>query len=111
MTSLVSTHIRRQKDLVCCDFIILVPFGFCFVFLYCTNVKHQQVDARLVNLRETVKGNTTFLDSHISSVEGITTEAKRKWQDYFMQAENDVKDSADFSAAKHCRMELLLQER
>ena len=44
-------------------------------------------------------------------VDGITTETKRKWQDYFMQAENDIKDSADFSAAKHCRMELLFQER
>ncbi|KAL3536093.1 hypothetical protein ACH5RR_004554 [Cinchona calisaya] len=83
MTTLVSTHIRHQKELV---------------------------DARLVNLRETVTGNKTFLNGHISSVGGITTEAKRKWQDYFFQAENDVKDSADFSAAKHCRMELLLQE-
>lgn len=27
-----------------------------------------------------------------------------------MQAGNDAKDSADFSAAKHCRMELLLQK-
>lgn len=44
-------------------------------------------------------------------MEGITNDAKRKWQDYLMQAENDVKDTADFSAAKHCRMELLLQKR
>lgn len=83
MTTLVSTHIQRQKELV---------------------------DARLVNLRETVTGNKTFLDGHISLVDGITTETKRKWQDYFMQAENDIKDSADFSAAKHCRMELFFQE-
>lgn len=27
-----------------------------------------------------------------------------------MQAENDAKDGADFSAAKHCRMELILQQ-
>lgn len=27
-----------------------------------------------------------------------------------MQAENNFKDNADFSAAKHCRMELLLQK-
>ena len=69
------------------------------------------MDAKLVDLRETVSGNRTFLDGHISAVEGITTEAKRKWQDYFTQAESDVKDSTDFSAAKHCRLELLLQER
>lgn len=77
----------------------------------CTEGMTQQVDARLVDLRETVTGNRTFLVGHISSVDGITTEAKRKWQDYFIHAENDIKDNADFSAAKHCRMELLLQER
>ncbi|CAH2059147.1 unnamed protein product [Thlaspi arvense] len=27
-----------------------------------------------------------------------------------MQAENDAREGADFSAAKHCRMELLLQQ-
>ncbi|KAI5674373.1 hypothetical protein M9H77_14737 [Catharanthus roseus] len=83
MTTLVSNHMRRQKELV---------------------------DARLDGFRETVIGNKTFLHGHISSMEGITTEAKRKWQDYLMQAENDVKDTADFSAAKHCRMELILQK-
>lgn len=69
------------------------------------------MDARLGDLRETVVSNKSFLDGHISSMEGITNDAKRKWQDYLMQAENDVKDTADFSAAKHCRMELLLQKR
>ncbi|KAA8516740.1 hypothetical protein F0562_017062 [Nyssa sinensis] len=83
MTNLVSNHIRRQKELV---------------------------DARLIGLRETVIGNKTFLDGHVSSMEGITTDAKRKWHEFSMQAENDAKDSADFSAAKHCRMELLLQQ-
>ncbi|GFZ02508.1 P-loop containing nucleoside triphosphate hydrolases superfamily protein [Actinidia rufa] len=83
VTNLVSDHIRRQKELV---------------------------DARLSGLKETVIGNKTFLDGHVSSMEGITTDAKRKWQEFSMQAENDSKDSADFSAAKHCRMELLLQQ-
>ncbi|CAK9159834.1 unnamed protein product [Ilex paraguariensis] len=83
MTSLVSDHIRRQKELV---------------------------DLRLVGLRETVTGNKTFLDGHVSSMECITIDAKRKWQEFSMQAEKDAKDGADFSATKHCRMELLLQK-
>ncbi|RVX11854.1 Kinesin-like protein KIN-5C [Vitis vinifera] len=83
MTNLVSKHIRRQKELV---------------------------DARLVDLRETAIGNKVSLDGHVSSMEGITTEAKRKWEEFSMEAENDAKDSAVFAAAKHCRMELLLQQ-
>ncbi|OIT27551.1 PREDICTED: kinesin-like protein KIN-5C [Nicotiana attenuata] len=83
MTSLVSNHMRRQKELV---------------------------GARLVDLRETVSGNRTFLDGHVSSMEGITTDAKRKWQDFYMQAEGETKENADFSAAKHCRMESLMQK-
>lgn len=43
-------------------------------------------------------------------MEGITTEAKRKWEAYFSQTENDAKESADFSAAKHFRKEILLQK-
>ncbi|KAJ0028790.1 hypothetical protein Pint_36047 [Pistacia integerrima] len=83
MTNLVSDHIRRQKDLV---------------------------DARLVDLRESAAANKTFLDGRVTSMEGITTDAKRKWQAFSMQAENDAKDGADNASAKHCRMELLLQE-
>ncbi|OAY42946.2 kinesin-like protein KIN-5C [Manihot esculenta] len=83
ISNLVSNHIRRQKELV---------------------------DARLVDLRETAIGNKANLDVHASSMEGITTDAKRKWQEFSMQAENDAKDCADYSAVKHCRMELLLQQ-
>ncbi|CAN4117318.1 unnamed protein product [Withania somnifera] len=83
VTSLVSNHMRRQKELV---------------------------GARLFDLRETVSGNKTFLDGHVSSMEGITTDAKRKWQDFYTQAEGGTKENADFSAAKHCRMELLMQK-
>lgn len=68
------------------------------------------MDSRLVGLRETVVGKRTILDGHVSSIEGITTDAKRKWQEFSIQTENDAKESADFSAAKHCRMELLLQK-
>lgn len=83
MTNLVCNHLRRQKEMV---------------------------DTRLVSLRETAAQNKTFLDGHVSSLEGITTDAKRKWQEFSSQAENDTKDTADYSAAKHCRMELLLQQ-
>ncbi|KAK1562399.1 hypothetical protein Q3G72_011209 [Acer saccharum] len=83
MTNLVSNHIRRQKELV---------------------------DARLVDLRENAVANKTYLDGHASTMKGITSDAKRKWQEFSAQAENDAKDGADDSSAKHCRMELLLQQ-
>ncbi|XWS56012.1 hypothetical protein CRYUN_Cryun09bG0050000 [Craigia yunnanensis] len=83
MTSLVYDHVRRQKELV---------------------------DGRLVDIRGIAVMNKTFLDGHISSMEGITTDAKRKWQAFAVQAETDAKDGADYSAAKHCRMEALLQQ-
>nr|GMD86786.1 kinesin-like protein KIN-5C [Ipomoea batatas] len=68
------------------------------------------VDERLVELRETVTENKTFLDGRVTSMEGITTAAKRKWSDFFMQAGTNTKDSANFSAAKHCRMEASLEK-
>ncbi|KAI3518177.1 hypothetical protein L1887_06635 [Cichorium endivia] len=81
-----------------------------FISWYISRQK-EKVDARLAGIKETCAGSKTFLDGHVSSVEGITTDAKRKWQEFYLQAENDAKDNADFSAAKHCRMELLLQKR
>ncbi|XP_076908537.1 kinesin-like protein KIN-5C [Bidens hawaiensis] len=83
VTSLVSSHMSRQKEMV---------------------------DARLVGIRETAAGSKTVLNGHVSSIEGITTDAKRKWQEFALKAEHDARDSADFSAAKHCRFELLLQK-
>lgn len=68
------------------------------------------MDARLVDLRENAVANKTFLDGHASTMKGITSDAKRKWQEFSTQAENDAKDGADDSSAKHCRMELLLQQ-
>ncbi|KAL9332105.1 hypothetical protein ACSQ67_001715 [Phaseolus vulgaris] len=83
MTSLVSDHIRRQMDLV---------------------------DSKLVDLRENGMKNKSFLDGHLSSMGDIVTNAKRKWQAFCVQAEKDAKDTSDFSAARHCRMELLMQQ-
>ncbi|CAJ1885017.1 unnamed protein product [Sphenostylis stenocarpa] len=83
MTSLVSDHIRRQMDLV---------------------------DSKLVDLRESGMKNKSFLDGHLLSMGDIVTNAKRKWQAFCMQAEKDVKDTSDYSASKHCRMEVLMQQ-
>ncbi|KAI3694582.1 hypothetical protein L1987_77549 [Smallanthus sonchifolius] len=82
VTSLLSSHMSRQKEMV---------------------------DSRLAGIRETAAGSKMVLDGHVSLIEGTTTDAKRKWQEFSLQAENDAKDNADFSAAKHCRFELLLQ--
>ncbi|KAK6152289.1 hypothetical protein DH2020_014924 [Rehmannia glutinosa] len=83
MTSLVSDCMRRQKEMV---------------------------DAKLDDLSDSATGNKLFLDGYVSTIDGITTDLKRKWQDSFMQTESNFKDNADFSAAKHCRMELFLQK-
>ncbi|XP_071697444.1 kinesin-like protein KIN-5C [Rutidosis leptorrhynchoides] len=83
VTSLVSSHMSRQKEMV---------------------------DARLAGIRETAIGSKRKLDEHVSSIDGLTTDAKRKWQEFSIQAENDAKDNVAFSAAKHCRVELLLQK-
>ncbi|KAK6147232.1 hypothetical protein DH2020_018144 [Rehmannia glutinosa] len=76
----------------------------------CMRRQRHMVDARLGDLKDSVIGNKIFLDGHISTVDGITSDLKRKWQDCFTQTESNFKDNADFSAAKHCRMELLLQK-
>ncbi|CAH2059112.1 unnamed protein product [Thlaspi arvense] len=83
LTNLVSSHIRRQ---------------------------HELVDSRLHNFKDAVSSNKSFLDEHVSAVNNLTNDAKRKWETFSMQAENDAREGADFSAAKHCRMELLLQQ-
>ncbi|XP_062112736.1 kinesin-like protein KIN-5C [Humulus lupulus] len=83
ITCLVTNHMCRQKEMV---------------------------DARLVGLRDGAIADKEFLDGHVSSMEGITNDAKRKWESFSTQAENDAKDGAVHSAAKHCRMEVLLQQ-
>ncbi|KAM0946199.1 putative plus-end-directed kinesin ATPase [Dioscorea sansibarensis] len=81
--NLVSEHMHRQKELV---------------------------GVRLNSLRDAAVENKGFLDGYISSMEGVTTDAKRKWEEFSIKAENDSKDGSDFSAAKHCRMEQQLQQ-
>ncbi|KAI3902650.1 hypothetical protein MKW92_050246 [Papaver armeniacum] len=67
MAILVSNHINRQKELV---------------------------GTKLVGLSNIITENKAFLDDHTVAVEGMTTDAKRKWQAFSHQAENDAKDNA-----------------
>ncbi|KAJ8435627.1 hypothetical protein Cgig2_000293 [Carnegiea gigantea] len=83
MTTLITSHIRGQQELV---------------------------DERLLNLREAAIANKKSFDGHVSSMGCITKDAKRKWQTSSTQVENNATDTADFSAAQHCSMELLLQQ-
>ncbi|CAD6245627.1 unnamed protein product [Miscanthus lutarioriparius] len=83
INSLVSKHITRQRELV---------------------------GVRLSSLGDSARGNKAFLDEHTSAMEFVTKDAKRKWETFAEQAENDCKAGSSFSAAKHCRMETMLQE-
>ncbi|CAO2164878.1 unnamed protein product [Urochloa humidicola] len=83
ISSLVSKHITRQRELV---------------------------DVRLNSLGDAAHGNKAFLDEHTSAMECVTKDAKRKWETFAEQAENDCKVGSSSSAAKHCRMETMLQE-
>ncbi|KAJ6800792.1 kinesin-like protein KIN-5C isoform X2 [Iris pallida] len=83
VTSLVSSHIGRQKELV---------------------------NARLTRLRDAGWENKAYLDKHASAVKCVTNDAKRKWEEFSVHAQEDSKNGSDFSAAKHCRMELVLQQ-
>ena len=69
-----------------------------------------QVGVRLSSLGDSARGNKAFLDEHTSAMEFVTKDAKRKWETFAEQAENDCKAGSSFSAAKHCRMETMLQE-
>lgn len=69
-----------------------------------------QVGVRLNSLGDAAIGNKAFLDEHTSAMECVTKDAKRKWEIFAEQAENDCKVGSSSSAAKHCRMETMLQE-
>ncbi|KAJ0973399.1 hypothetical protein J5N97_021358 [Dioscorea zingiberensis] len=83
ISSLLSKHIQKQKELV---------------------------DMRLVGLKHAALENKTFLDGHTSSIEGAVHYAKRKWETFSAEAMNGSKEGGDFSSAKHCQMEVRLQE-
>ncbi|KAL9676425.1 hypothetical protein QQ045_004639 [Rhodiola kirilowii] len=83
VTYLLSDHILRQNELV---------------------------GSRISGLRDAAVAHKTFLDGHVSVLEGTTADAKRKWQEYSEQTEKDCNEGADLSAAKHCRVEQVLQQ-
>ncbi|KAL6859172.1 hypothetical protein ACP4OV_018174 [Aristida adscensionis] len=83
ITSLVSKHITRQRELV---------------------------GVRLNSMGDAARGNKAFLDQHTSAMDGVTKDAKRKWEMFAEQAENDCRAGSSFSAAKHLRMETILQK-
>lgn len=79
---------------------------------YYRNLMHvfHQVGVRLSSLGDAARGNKAFLDEHTSAMECVTKDAKRKWEIFAEQTENDGKVGSSSSAAKHCRMETMLQE-
>ncbi|KAJ3681550.1 hypothetical protein LUZ60_016039 [Juncus effusus] len=83
ITSLVSGLMRRQKELV---------------------------DVRLNGFGEAANENQSFIEKHTNKIEGVTNEAKRKWEEFAEKSEHDLKDGSDFSCAKHCRLEILLEQ-
>jgi kinesin family member 11 len=68
------------------------------------------VDVRLNGLGEAALEKKMFVEKHCERVEGVTNEAKRKWEEFAIQTQHDSIDGSDFSAAKHCRMESFLQQ-
>ncbi|GAB2255163.1 hypothetical protein Droror1_Dr00008941 [Drosera rotundifolia] len=83
LTNLINSHIRSQQEMV---------------------------NTRLDDLKKNAVANKNVLDEHISTMDSITTDTKRKWQAFSEQADIYAKDTVDFSAAKHCRIEQLLQQ-
>ncbi|XP_078152877.1 P-loop containing nucleoside triphosphate hydrolases superfamily protein [Carex rostrata] len=83
ITNLVSGLMRRQRELV---------------------------DARLNGLEGAAIEKKLFVEKHCERVEGVTNEAKRKWEEFAAQTQHDSVDGSDFSAAKHCRLESFLQQ-
>nr|CAD1825868.1 unnamed protein product [Ananas comosus var. bracteatus] len=83
ISNLVSSHMRRQKELV---------------------------DRRINGLADAAVISKAFSDEHVEKMYRETNDSKRKWEDFSKQAENDCVEGSNFSSAKHCRMELLLQQ-
>lgn len=69
-----------------------------------------QVDRRINGLADSAVISKAFSDEHVEKMYRETNDSKRKWEDFSKQAENDCVEGSKFSSAKHCRMELLLQQ-
>lgn len=68
------------------------------------------MDARLNGLEGAAIEKKLFVEKHCERVEGVTNEAKRKWEEFAAQTQHDSVDGSDFSATKHCRLESFLQQ-
>lgn len=64
-----------------------------------------QVADKLACLSKASTENKAFFDAHTSSIEGVTNNAKRKWDDFAQHANKSSVDGADFVSFKHCRIE------
>ncbi|RRT78374.1 hypothetical protein B296_00001651 [Ensete ventricosum] len=69
-----------------------------------------QVDVRLATLEVAALENKETVEKLTSMLDVVNSDAKRKWEEFYKQAEHDFTDGSNFSAAKHCRMELELQQ-
>ncbi|KAJ4783167.1 Kinesin-like protein [Rhynchospora pubera] len=83
VTNLVSGLMRRQRELV---------------------------GVRLNGLGEAALETKMFVEKHCTKVDGVTNETKRKWEEFAAQSQHDSTDNSDFTAAKHCRLEALLEK-
>ncbi|RWW59278.1 hypothetical protein BHE74_00033804 [Ensete ventricosum] len=72
--------------------------------------KAYEVDVRLATLEVAALENKETVEKLTSMLDVINSDAKRKWEEFYKQAEHDFTDGSHFSAAKHCRMELELQQ-
>ncbi|KAG6500958.1 hypothetical protein ZIOFF_040820 [Zingiber officinale] len=83
IAGLVSSHMCRQKKLV---------------------------DERLASMEEVALVGKENVQEITTTLDVLTTDAKRKWENFCKGTEHDLKDASNFSAAKHCCIELKLQQ-
>ncbi|WOL15661.1 kinesin-like protein KIN-5C isoform X1 [Canna indica] len=83
IASLVSSHMRRQKELV---------------------------GVRLTSMGEAALENRETVEKLTSRMDVVTNDAKRKWDEFCKEAEHAYYDGSTFTAENHCRMEHDLQQ-
>ncbi|GLJ54279.1 hypothetical protein SUGI_1164380 [Cryptomeria japonica] len=72
--------------------------------------KVDMVKTRLACMRETSIKDKESFDLSVACIQNTTFDSKRKWETFAKQAADDANDNSALSAAKHCRMEVLLQQ-
>lgn len=69
-----------------------------------------QVAERLASLAEVSSENQTFLDAHTSSMKCVAIDAKNKWDNFVLQANNSFDDGSNYVSTEHCQMETVFQQ-